>query len=174
MATSALPFVVHSKPGTAPEIKTYDDPGSLVAGDFVLLTAGALAIATNTNGAAGILGFVVGSDVPAASDIIPKAGLDSNATGIQRMGATGTSTDKLHVCVLTANDEVELDVVAGAQYANCVVGSTIGIKGASGSSKAYCDTSYTALGVVTKVVKAPTSTVDGRIWMRFNTAILQG
>lgn len=174
MATSALPFVVHSKPGTVPEIKTYDDPGSLVAGDFVLLSNGALAICDGANGGANVLGFIVGSDVPAASDIIPKAGLDSNATGIQRMGATGTSTDKIHVCVLTANDEVEMDIVADALYANCDIGSTVAVKGASASSKAYNGSGYTAIGVITKVVKAPTDAVDGRIWVRFNTANLQG
>jgi hypothetical protein len=170
----AQPLVVGTTDGSVPILKKYPTVSGVAAGDFVTITAGAIALADDTNGAASTLGFVVGSDVPAATDIIPKAGLDQNANGISRMGATGTTTADLTVCVLKTTDIVELDIAGSAQYANTVVGSTIGIKGATGSNMGYNATGYTPQAVITDVVTMPGASTAGRVRVRFLDAELVG
>lgn len=165
---------VGSTDGAPPIIRKYATAASIAAGDLVLLNAGALAICDGTNGGASALGLLLGSDVPATTDIIPKAGLDQNANGINRMGATGTTTGLMSVMILRPEDIVEIDHTAGAQFANTVIGSTTGIKGATTASKSYNDTSYTALANIVKVVKMPTATVDGRVQVRFLDSVLDG
>lgn len=165
---------VGSTDGAPPIIRKYASAASIAAGDIVLLNGGALAIATDTNGAASVLGLLLGSDVPATTDIIPKAGLDQNANGINRMGATGTTTAQMSVMIIRPQDILEIDHTAGAQFANTVVGSTTGIKGATTASKSYNDTSYTALANIVKVVTMPTATVDGRVQIRFFDDTLDG
>jgi hypothetical protein len=165
---------VGSTDGAPPIIRKYATASGVAAGDIVLLSAGALALATDTNGAASVLGLLLGSDVPAATDIIPKAGLDQQATGVNRMGAQGSTTGFMSVMIIRPQDILEIDHTAGAQFANTVIGSTTGIKGATTSSKSYNDTSYTALANIVKVVTMPTSTVDGRVQVRFFDDTLDG
>jgi hypothetical protein len=170
----ALPKVVRTADGSPPILRKYATVAGIAPGDFVYLTSGAIALATGTNGSANILGYCIGSDVPAATDIIPKAGTDQNANGISRMGATGSTTGQTTILVLKPTDLVEVDIDGAAQYANTIVGSTVGIKGATTANMGYNETSYTALAIVQEVVTAPTGSVDGRIRVRFLDSILQG
>lgn len=165
---------VRTTDGSPPEYRSYDTAAGIAANDIVTITSGVLAQDATGTGMQTVLGLVIGSNVPASTDIIPKSGLDQNATGVNRIGAQGSTTARMSVAVFKTSDVIEIDHVAGAQYANTKVGSTVGIKGSTTAVKSYNDTSYTAIATIVKVITMPTGTVDGRVQISFADSALVG